>query len=71
MSKVAGVLGQDPAAFSLPADTLQMLENADIQSVELVIRGEGLVPFVPGGGSARPTRPKTWHRPLTYPRGIE
>ena len=48
VSKVAGVLGQDPAAFSLPADTLQMLENADIQSVELVIRGEGLVPFVNG-----------------------
>lgn len=48
MSKVAGVLGQDPAAFSLPAETLQMLENADIQSVELVIRGEGLVPFING-----------------------
>lgn len=48
VSRVASLLGQDPAAYSLPADTLAMLENADIQSVELVIRGEGLVPFVNG-----------------------
>lgn len=48
VSKVASVLGQDPAAFSLPAETLQMLEGADIQSVELVIRGEGIVPFING-----------------------
>lgn len=48
VSKVADVLGQDPAAFSLPAETLQMLEGADIQSVELVIRGEGIVPFING-----------------------
>lgn len=48
VAKVADILGQDPASFSLPADTLQMLENADIQSVELVIRGEGIVPFING-----------------------
>lgn len=48
VSKVAGLLGQDPAAFSVPAETLQLLEGADIQSVELVIRGEGIVPFING-----------------------
>ena len=48
VAKVADMLGQDPTAFSLPAETLQMLENADIQSVELVIRGEGIIPFVNG-----------------------
>lgn len=47
-SKVADVLGQDPASFSLPAETLDLLAGADIQNVELVIRGEGIVPFVNG-----------------------
>lgn len=48
LSKVADLVGQDPAAFSLPAETLEMLAEADIQNVELVIRGEGIVPFING-----------------------
>lgn len=47
-SKLAQLVGQDAAAISLPAETLAMLENANIQNVELVIRGEAIMPFING-----------------------
>lgn len=47
-SKVASLLKQDPASVALPAATLELLADAGIQNIELVMRGDVIMPFVNG-----------------------